>query len=276
MDARTLPTCYRHGDRETRLSCSSCERPICVECVRTAAVGQKCPECARPQGDARVITAAELYGTSLRRSSPVTFGIITACVVVFVLGMVGLPVAALGAQINVLIAEGQWWRLVTAAFLHSGLMHLVFNMYALYLFGPSLERQVGSGPFAGLYLASAIAGGSAFYLTGLLLGGSNVAVGASGAVFGLFGATLAAAWRGRSTVAGRAGLRALLTMLAINLALPLVLPMIAWQAHLGGLLAGFVIAIAWSAIGRRPRGTVLRNAVAALIAVAALVPVLLL
>lgn len=274
MDAETtLPTCYRHEDRETRLSCSRCGRPVCVECVRSAPVGQLCHDCAAPVPGARVIKP-QLGRGALRETAPVTFGLIVASVAVFVASQVIPAVVAYGQQFNPLVAEGQWWRIVTAAFLHAGLLHILFNMYALYVFGPGIERQVGGPAFLALYLGSATAGGAAYYLTFALdLGGGISAVGASGAVFGLFGATLVGAWRGRRTAAGNAVVRQLVTLLAINLALPLFLPGIAWQAHLGGLAAGALIAAVWG-LSRRPTLAV-RTAAGIVVGVVALAAVLL-
>lgn len=246
MDAETtaLPTCYRHADRETRLACSACGRPVCVDCVRTAAVGQKCLECAAPSKDQKIVTARDIGAGGLS-STPVTMTLLAASGVVFVLGFLVPPVGAVlgffGVQDNQLILRGQWYRLFTSAFLHAGTMHLLFNLWALYLFGPPLERRVGGLPFLALYLSSAVAGGTAF----LILEPAGRAVGASGAIFGLFGAWLVASYRSRHTVAGQAGFRQLLVLLAINLALPILVPGIAWQAHLGGLVAGGLIAAAW-------------------------------
>jgi len=277
VDTETsLPTCYRHPDRETRLSCSSCGRPTCVDCVRSAAVGQKCLECAAPDSRARVITAEQIRG-SARAGAPVAMAILGVCVGLFVLGFavpgVGETLFLNGAQSNAAVAGGQWYRLFTSAFLHADLTHVLFNMWALYVFGPPLERQAGSVPFAALYVSSALAGGAAYYL----LGGDGFAVGASGAIFGLFGAWIAASLRTRHTLAGRASLRQLLTLLAINLALPLLFPRIAWQAHAGGLVAGFLIAMAWGRLDRqRGEPVVARALVAAVVGAVALAAVLLL
>jgi len=156
-------------------------------------------------------------------------------------------------------------------------LHIGFNMYALYLFGPGLERQVGGPAFLALYLGSAAAGGAAYFLPyALEAGGLVPAVGASGAVFGLFGATLALTYRNRATAAGAAGLRQLLTLLGINLALPLIAPglNIAWQAHVGGLVAGALIAAVWSVIGRRHTAGALRTAAGVAVGLAALAVVL--
>lgn len=261
---RTIPTCYRHPDRETRLACSNCERPVCVECARQAPVGQKCPECANPRGREGTVRADQLAAAG-RAGAPVTSTILALCVGIYVLGMLseglGTAVFQLGAQVNPAVAAGEWYRLFTAAFLHSpaAITHILFNMFALYLFGPQLERQAGSVPFAALYVSAAVSGGAVFYL----LNPGGVAVGASGAIFGLFGAWLAAAFRNRHTAAGAAGLRQLLLLLGINAVLPFVVPAIAWEAHLGGLVAGFAIASAWLPVARRARPGLARTLVAA-------------
>ncbi len=277
VDAETaLPTCYRHPDRETRLSCSTCDRPICVDCMRTASVGQKCPECATPDKRARVITADRLRAEG-RRTAPFSYGVIGICVALFLTSFVpalGDPVYTFGIQHNPSVAAGQWYRLITAAFLHSpgGIWHIGFNMWALSVFGPTLERQVGTAAFGALYLSSALAGGAVFYF----LAPAGSAVGASGAVFGLFGAWLAASYRDRRTLHGRANLQQLLMLLGLNLAITFVFPRIAWQAHLGGLVAGFGIVMAWAAVGNRPDAPRLRTLIAAAVGVLALAAVILL
>jgi membrane associated rhomboid family serine protease len=268
----SLPTCYRHPDRETRLGCSSCERPICIDCMHTASVGQKCPECAKPEGRSRVITADRLAAEG-RRTAPFTYGVIAVAVTIFAAQFLipGLrePIYAFGTQVNGLVARGEWYRLLSAAFLHAptSLIHVGFNMWALWIFGPTLERQVGTPAFAAMYLSSALAGGALFYV----LAPTGQAVGASGAIFGLFGAWLAMSYRDRRTVHGRANLRQLLLLLGINLAISF-LPGIAWQAHVGGLVVGIAIMLAWQPLhGRR----VAMTAVAAAVGVAAVLVVLL-
>lgn len=274
----SAPVCYRHPDRQTRLACSSCGRPVCVDCVRAAAVGQKCPECAAPTGRHKVMTARDLSG---RAGAPVTTGVLVVCIGIAALDLFA-PALWSGlverfAQHNALVRQGEWWRVLTAAFFHASAVgaiptHLLFNMWALWVLGPSVERQVGSVPFALLYLGSAAAGGA----TLLLLRENAVAVGASGAIFGLFGAWLAGALRNRHTFVGRASLNQLLLLLGINLALPFLIPGIAWEAHVGGLVAGFVVTWAWGlpALHGR-RGVAARGVVAgALLLVAMAVVVL--
>lgn len=272
MSANTgLPTCYRHPDRETRLACSSCARPTCLECVQRADVGQKCRECTASQGGSQVITAEQIRARG-RRTAPVAFAVLGLSVVIHVAGMLDAQlqnwIFSTGAQINPAVEQGQWYRLISAAFLHSPgmLTHILFNMFALYLFGPQLEREAGSMPFAALYLSSAVAGGAAFYFANA----GGIAVGASGAIFGLFGAWLAASVRNRHTPSGQAGLRQLLLLLGINLALPLFVPGIAWEAHVGGLAAGFVIALLWFPFAGHARAVTLRTLVAGLVGGAAL------
>ncbi len=263
-----LPTCYRHPDRETRLACSNCGRPVCVDCVRTAAVGQKCLECAAPAPGSRVLDMDDVRRGGAG-AAVVSMTMLALSVAVFALQFLVPPVgdalARFGVQFNPLVADGQWWRVLTAAFFHGGVTHLLFNMWALYVFGPQLEREVGSLPFLGLYVASAALGGATFYF----LEPSGIAVGASGAIFGLFGAWLFAAYRGRHTASGSANLRQLLLLLGINLVLGF-LPgtRIAWQAHLGGLVAGTLIAAAWTLPALRRQATLRVAAGAALTAVA--------
>lgn len=197
----------------------------------------------------------------------VSMGLIAVNVAVFVLAAVSAAFDqwsfAYGAQQQDLVSAGQDWRLVSAAFLHAGITHLLFNMWALYVLGVELERRIGGLPFAALYLAAAVSGGAAYQL----FGGQAPVVGASGAVFGLFGSWLVAAWRARDSAAGRAGLSQMLTLLAINMALPLFIPGIAWQAHLGGFAAGLVVSGAWQA--GAVRSHLVRAAMAAVVAVLA-------
>lgn len=213
--------------------------------MRTASVGQKCPECAAPQGRARVITADRL-SAERRRTAPFSYGVIAVAIALFAIGFVSSAANEVLftylAQINVLVAEGEWWRVLTGTLLHAprSLIHVGFNMWALSIFGPPLERDVGTGPFAALYLSGAVSGGALF----LALAPGGVAVGASGAIFALFGAWLALSIRDRNTVRGRANLRQLLLLLGLNLAISF-LPGIAWEAHAGGLVAGFLIMSAW-------------------------------
>lgn len=263
-EAVETTVCYRHPDRATRLRCSECGRPICVDCSHDAAVGQKCPECAAPKGRYRVVDARRTVVNPTVGSAPFTFAVIAIAALLFVAGLLSPAIEQellrRFASINVLIAEGEWWRVLTAAFLHGSIPHILFNMYALYLFGPRMELQVGTVPFGLLYLASAAGGGAASYIFGPEL---QVAVGASGAIFGLFGAWLFAAYKLRATPAGRSMFNQLAGLLLINLALPLFIPNIDWRAHVGGLLTGVVIAALWAQFAAgKPNARAIRAVIA--------------
>lgn len=268
------PVCYRHPDRETRLSCSECGRPICADCSHDSAVGQRCAECAKPQGRNRVVQARDIGQVSLA-ATPVTFTLIGLSAVLFVAGFVS---EELDARLTEFLALGEFarqgdvlfvtriqdvdpWRVLTSAFLHASLMHIGFNMYAVYLFGPRLEREAGAAPYLLAYLASAAAGGAAFIA--VRTGETTLAVGASGAVFGLFGIWLVATYRMRRNPAGRAMFNQLVVLLAINGALPIFIPNIAWEAHLGGLAAGAVIGLLWGRLAAgKPNSVQIRTIIA--------------
>lgn len=273
MTERILPTCYKHSDRVTGLSCSTCGKPICVECSHDASVGQKCPDCAKPKGRSRVINARAALGRPSFQTAPVTFTVIGVTGAIFVLGLLSAELDQwffeTFAQANWLVAAGDWWRVFTVALLHGGLMHILFNMYALYLFGPRLERQVGGPAFAALYVAAAGAGGTMSYLFGP---DHQVSVGASGAIFGLLGAWMFVAWKMRNTPGGREMFNQLGVLLAINLALPFFVGGIDWRAHFGGLASGVLIAWLWSlfAVGR-PNARMIRTVIATGVAVGAAV-----
>ena len=250
---QTAPTCYRHPDRSTYLSCSDCGNPICADCSIDSPVGQKCPDCARSRGRATVITGSQLRARSTSLP-PVTMFLMAASILVYVLMAVSPQLRQTIFENFALspadVQDGSWWMLITTAFLHSqsSIMHILFNMWALYVLGPGIERQVGSAPFAGVYLASALLGSVAHVAFNTV-----PAVGASGAVFGLFGVWLASSWRSRNTPAGRAQLQSIGIILALNLMLPLIVPRIAWEAHVGGLIMGFGIAYAWAQFARDER-----------------------
>jgi membrane associated rhomboid family serine protease len=152
------------------------------------------------------------------------------------------------------VAAGEWWRIITAGFLHGGLLHLAFNMVALYVFGPPLERALGRFGFAALYMTSLVAGS----LGALLLSPTALTIGASGAIFGLFGAILMA--QRSSGIGIRAG--GMVPLLVINLVFTVLSPGVSIGGHLGGL-AGGVLAGALL-FNRRTRSDGGRQALAAL------------
>ncbi len=244
--------CYRHPDRETGLSCSECDRPICYECMTPAPVGLRCPEhSGKPQGIHKVTSAAT--GIGARRVNLVTMTLIGINLAVY-----GLELA-IGSSINgtgnwiydhgVLVrnafysdgspagvAHGEWWRLGSAAFLHYGPFHLAVNMYSLYFAGSILEQVIGHWRFALLYFVSGIAGSAgAIYLS------PNAATaGASGAIFGVLGGLLVLERRGHLGTGGQ-----VLGLIILNLVITFAVPGISIGGHLGGLVAGAILVLAF-------------------------------
>lgn len=249
MEPSTQATCYRHPDRVTGLACTECGRPICSACSVDAAVGQRCPACVAAAGTQRTIDARQALSSRLRERAPVTSGVIGITVGIFVVGMLSQAIRGDFVQwfsmANFLIAEGEWYRMFSVTLVHANLTHILFNMWALYNLGPQIERELGGVRFMALYLSTAAAGSAfAFHLGDI----SDVGVGASGAIFGLFGVWMASAVRRRNTRYGRAILNQLGFLLLINAAIPLFIPSVSWQAHLGGLLAGFGVGWLWGSI----------------------------
>ncbi len=149
----------------------------------------------------------------------------------------------MGAQVNSQVAQGEYWRLLTAMFLHIGLMHLAFNAFALYSLGLDMERSFGSLRFALVYFLSGLIGGVIYFITGP----PNVlSAGASGAIFGLVGAELAYIMSNRALfgTGGRQRLTNLVFLLGINLVLGFTVPGINNIVHIGGFLAGFGLGFA--------------------------------
>jgi membrane associated rhomboid family serine protease len=235
-------TCYRHPNRETGVSCSSCGRPICPDCMTPTPVGMRCPECARQ----RTRVTRGVGEASLFSSAPATFILIALNAAVFLAEVAsasgGFSVGNSSAVANfglfgVAVSEGEWYRLLTGGFLHAGLAHIAFNMVALYFLGRLLEPSIGTVRFVFLYTA-ALFGGAFGAL--LLSGPDTFTVGASGAIFGLFGAAFVIArGRGFDAVAGTIGV-----ILLFNLAFSLGTPRISLGGHLGGLVAGVICSLA--------------------------------
>src|SRR3712207_1231686 len=185
-----METCYRHPDRETGVSCSSCGRPICPDCMTATPVGMRCPECSKQR--TKVKTARTMY------ADPTLTYVLIGMNVVIMLGEMfsgasaaggsfgGSELVARGALFGPAVADGELWRLVTAGFLHAGLLHLLFNMYVLYILGTMLEPAIGRLRFALIYFVSMLCGS----FGALLLDPNAFTVGASGAVFGLMAAAV--------------------------------------------------------------------------------------
>ena len=252
MEAEPQPRyCYRHPDRETGLSCSECGRPICYECMTPAAVGLRCPEhSGKPQGVRKVTSAAGRVasGQASRSAYPVTIALIAINVGVYLLELAaGGSYDGTGNKIyykGVLFAhgiapdgshgvgDGGWWRLMTAAFLHYGPIHLALNMLALYWLGRVLETVIGSWRYLLLYLASGLAGSAG----ALWLSPNSATVGASGAIFGVLGALLVLERRGVIHSGGQ-----IVGLIVLNLVFTFAVSGISIGGHLGGLVGGAAI-----------------------------------
>jgi membrane associated rhomboid family serine protease len=204
-------------------------------------VGIRCPECAgRPTG-VRKATAGLRATAGERGSTTVTKALIAVNVVVFLLEIAQARLLDDYGLYGPFVAEGEWWRLITAAFLHGGVIHLLLNMLMLWWFGGPLEALLGPGRFIGLYLVSALAGSAG----ALLLSPRALTVGASGAVFGILGAGLLLE-RSRIYVFGGAAL----VVVLFNLAFSFLVPNISIGGHLGGLAGGALAMLALSRFGR--------------------------
>lgn len=229
------PSCYRHPERRTYLRCNRCERYICADCMRSAAVGHQCVECVQ-EGARTIRQPRTRFGGRERSGTPVlTYALIAVNVLVFIAQMAA---GNLEKQLSLwppAVADGQLYRLVTSAFLHYGATHLLLNMWALYVVGPPLESWLGRLRFGALYALSGLGGSVLVYLLT-----TNVATaGASGAIFGLFGATFVVGKRLALDV------RWVVMVIVINLVFTFVAPAISWQGHLGGLVTGVVVAAAY-------------------------------
>ena len=237
----TVPVCPRHPDRESYVRCQRCERPVCPECQRPAAVGVQCVDCVK-EGARDVRAARTPFGGALAGAAAprVTQTIIAICALVYLAELAqGRIIQEFSFRPVYAVAEP--WRFLTSAFLHAtSPLHILFNMYALWLTGPYLEALLGRIRFLALYLLCAI-GGSVFFFAlsrpedfGQWVGG---AVGASGAVFGLFAALVVVNRRlGRDN-------GPIIGVIAVNAVIGFIPGLnIAWQAHLGGLVTGLLTA----------------------------------
>ncbi|MDH4159870.1 MAG: rhomboid family intramembrane serine protease [Actinomycetota bacterium] len=234
-DPAAVPYCFRHPDRESWIRCTRCDRPICPDCRTDAPVGFHCPECIQQSG--RTVREGRTVAGGRIRRDPVrvTKILIAVNVALYVMQYVsdGRVTQDFAMQGFAVADAGEYYRLVTAAFLHASLTHLGLNMLALWLVGGAVEARLGRSRYLTVYLVSALAGSVLSYAVDPA---AQVSVGASGAVFGLFGAFAVMAFRLRIDVGGIIGI------IAINVVIGFVPAFnINWRAHLGGLLAGAVL-----------------------------------
>jgi membrane associated rhomboid family serine protease len=234
-----MQTCYRHPDRETGVSCASCGRAICPDCMTPTPVGMRCPECSNRR--TRIRTPR-----SLRAGEPVvTYALIAINATVFLAEIasggnaagssLGGGIIDDGALSRVAVADGEWWRLVTAGFLHAGFFHIFFNMFALWVLGGMLEPAIGRLRFGLIYAVSLLAGSCG----ALVAQPHGDTVGASGAIFGLMAAALVV-MRSRGINPMESGLG---LWLGLNLLITFTFPGISIGGHIGGLVGGGLAAL---------------------------------
>jgi membrane associated rhomboid family serine protease len=253
--------CYRHPDRETGLSCSECGRPICADCATFAPVGIRCPDHAGvrrgPATRIKPPTVHRAQGMALATgSAPVTKALVGINLAIYLVtaaqgGGFNDPGGALlskfilvGSNIHGrffvpfgdLAHDHQWYRLITTTFLHGSILHIAFNMYILWVIGSVVEQYLGAARYIGLYFVSGLAGSAG----ALLVAPYTPTLGASGAIFGILGAMLILEWQVTGQLAGQAA-----ALIAINLVLSFVIPNVSWGAHVGGLIGGILVMLAY-------------------------------
>jgi membrane associated rhomboid family serine protease len=261
-----VSTCYRHPDREAYIRCQRCERFICPDCMRPAAVGFQCPECVK-EGAQATRSGRTAYGGLRPSDASITSGVLIALnaavwiallatggttgelyrwLVLRTQGLCLLPGAGAfdtdslscparsGATLYPGVVDGAYWQVVTSMFSHTQVWHIGFNMLALWILGPQLELAIGRVRFLALYFISGLAGSAMVLWFGpeYSLGGT---LGASGAIFGLMGALCLVAFKVGGDVRG------ILVWIGINFFLTFTLGNISWQGHLGGFLAGTAV-----------------------------------
>jgi membrane associated rhomboid family serine protease len=244
-----LLRCYRHPDRETGVSCSECGRPICPDCMTFGPVGIRCPDhSGKAQGARRVVQ-------NVQRRTSRNPGIVTTTLIAINVGIYLLQLAG-GASVNAnsgwifehgalfgpYVAQGDWYRLLSAAFLHYGPIHLGMNMLALWWIGRPLEDWLGPVRYILLYLVAGLAGSAG----ALIANPTGVTVGASGAIFGILGAAIVLERQQTYVLGGSA-----ITLLVVNLAFTFAVPGISIGGHLGGLAGGALAILALSQFGKR-------------------------
>ena len=270
-----VPTCFRHPGRETYVSCSRCGRPACPDCLRSAPVGQQCVDCVHgrsPEAGPPARQPRTAFGGRVTTGAAVTWSLVGLNVLLYLvvwvrpsvatnLEMVGYAGDGRGGAIGV--GAGQWYRLLTSAFVAPtggtfGFADILFNMWALIVVGPQLERMLGGVRFLAIYLLSAIGGGVFLYY---LVAPNQAALGASGAVFGLFGAWFVVSRKLRVDSRGIIGL------IALNLFIGFVVHGIAWQDHIGGLITGALITAAYVYAPKNHRALIQGAATAGMLAI---------
>ena len=230
-----MEVCYRHPNRETGVRCSNCGRPICPDCMTSTPVGMRCPECAR-RGSTRVRTMRSVSDEP--SLTYILIGINVLAGIGSLLGGGGATTSSLtqdGGLSAHFIADGEYYRLVTAGFLHAGLFHLLTNMLSLWILGTMIEPAIGHWRFGLIYVVSLLCGS----FGALLLSPDELTVGASGAIFGLLSAAAVVAWnRGFNLMESGLGI-----WIGLNLLITFTVPNISVGGHVGGLVGGALTAL---------------------------------
>jgi membrane associated rhomboid family serine protease len=282
-----VPVCYRHPGRETYVRCTRCNRPICPDCMRDAAVGHQCPDCVAEGRRTQRPARTAFGGSGAGRRGYVTITLIAINVVMLLLSLIsarntnalggggwgGLlgtdtPLLRWGAVLGDArmppdgalrgVAEGEYYRLITAMFLHYGLLHLAMNMWVLWVLGRPLETMLGPLRFLALYLLAGLGGDVSSYL----FSKPNVlSAGASGAIFGLFGALFFTLRKLRLDTSS------VLPILVINIVFTFSVPGISIAAHMGGLVTGSIIGAGLAYAPRANRTAVQAGVLVAVLAV---------
>ena len=262
------PPSYVHPDRLAGSVCRRCNRPICPDCMTEAPVGWQCRTCVREGARKSPVrrwqpTRAGYGRLGATRMTPVVIALIVINIGAYIWEMSskaglllinGHPVFLNGQPVfcshsvecnysllPTAVHQGDWFRLITGAFLHANIEHIAFNMFTLAIVGAPIEAELGRVRVAALYLVSALGGSVASYL---LSDPGQLGLGASGAIFGLMGAYFVIARRRQwdtSTILG---------LIIINLVIGFASTGIDWRAHLGGLVVGAVVALAMTRSGR--------------------------
>ncbi|WP_411075385.1 rhomboid family intramembrane serine protease [Streptomyces sp. cmx-4-7] len=245
-----LPRCYRHPETETGIRCVRCDRPVCPQCMISASVGFQCPDCVRGgsgTGHAPYANRPRTLagGRVAADGRLITKIVIAVNLVLFLavqvvgdrlvddLGLIGYAFLPSGELAGV--ADGEWYRLLTSAFLHQEIPHFLFNMLGLWVIGGIVEPELGRSRYTALVLLSGLSGSALAYL---LSPANQLSLGASGVVFGLIGAWVVLARRRRHDM------RPVVLFVALSLLLTFTRPGISWEAHIGGLVGGALVTYA--------------------------------
>ncbi|MGM0348839.1 rhomboid family intramembrane serine protease [Streptomyces sp. Adlamb9] len=253
-----VTTCFRHPQVESYVRCTRCDRFICPSCMREASVGHQCVDCVK-EGTRSIRQARTVFGGRIAAVPLVTYVLVGLNVVAYLVELARPSFEYRFAMLGTTpagyvpegVAHGDWYRLLTGAFLHLtpgegtfGITHILFNMVALWNIGRVVETQLGRVRYLALYLLSAL-GGSVLEL---LLIPESYTVGASGAIFGLGAAYWVMGRRlGHDMREVNRYMAGLLLWLVISAGLT------SWQGHLGGLLAGAVVTLAYAYAPRDQR-----------------------